>query len=84
MFLFSNNIWSLECGFISYKGGIHHPVDSCTLNLREHGEGGVTPLDYGFEFTAGMKTTLSVKNLTINNAANKILVLKYYHHKIYP
>ena len=44
---------SLECGFVSFKGGVQHPVDSCTLSLREHGEGGLTPSDYGFEFTAG-------------------------------
>ena len=45
---------SLECGFVSFKGGRHYPVDSCTLNLREHGEGGSTSSDYGFEFTAGI------------------------------
>ena len=51
---------SLECGFISLKGGIHYPVDSCTLSLRDNGEGGLTTSDYGFEFAAGKITHINI------------------------
>ena len=51
---------SLECGFISLKGGIHYPVDSCTLSLRDNGEGGMTTSDYGFEFTAGKVNYINI------------------------
>ena len=53
---------SLECGFISLKGGIHYPVDSCTLSLRDNGEGGLTTSDYGFEFTAGKVNHINSKS----------------------
>ena len=54
---------SLECGFISLKGGIHYPVDSCTLSLRDNGEGGITSSDYGFEFTAGKVNHINNKSI---------------------
>ena len=54
---------SLECGFISLKGGIHYPVDSSTLSLRDNGEGALTTSDYGFEFTAGKMTHINILHI---------------------
>lgn len=44
---------SLECGFLSQRGGQIFPVDLCDLELANHGEGGNPPKSYGFNFSAG-------------------------------
>ena len=44
---------SLECGFVSWRGGLVSAVDSCDLQLAYHAEGGLMPKNYGFTFTAG-------------------------------
>ena len=45
---------SLECGFVSWHGdGRVSAVESCDLELANHGEGGRPPKNYGFTFYAG-------------------------------
>eukprot|EP00095_Tigriopus_kingsejongensis_P006712 maker-scaffold25_size650667-snap-gene-5.28 protein:Tk06712 transcript:maker-scaffold25_size650667-snap-gene-5.28-mRNA-1 annotation:"hypothetical protein L798_06649" len=44
---------SLECGFVCLPNGTIAPVDQCSLELANHGEGGDPPTQYGFTFHAG-------------------------------
>ncbi|TRY62049.1 hypothetical protein TCAL_16245 [Tigriopus californicus] len=44
---------TLECGFVCLPNGSIWPVDHCSLELANHGEGGDPPQQYGFVFSAG-------------------------------
>lgn len=44
---------TLECGFVCLANGSIWPVDHCSLELANHGEGGDPPRQYGFVFLAG-------------------------------
>ena len=49
----ASSLPSLECGFVSLPNGQIFPLDSCSLQLANHGEAGTSPKDYGFLIEAG-------------------------------